>query len=80
MVAQAAASVPGMQVHQLLDARNSDSVKSRAKEFDSQGIADKVSGTPTLFVGKSGTKGKQVGLTSATDEQALVDAIEAALS
>jgi protein-disulfide isomerase len=80
MVAQAAASVPGMQVHQLLDARNSDSVKSRAKEFDSQGIADKVSGTPTLFVGKSGTKGKLVGLTSATDEQSLVDAIEAALS
>lgn len=80
MVAQAAASIPGLQVHELLNAQSSGAVKSRAKDFDSQGISDKVSGTPTLYVGKSGTKGKLVGLASATDEQALVDAIEAELS
>ena len=44
----------------------------QASTFDSQQAADKVSGTPTLFVGKSGTKGKQVPLQSPTDEQSLV--------
>jgi hypothetical protein len=38
-----------------------------------------VTGTPTLFVGKSGTNGKQVALTSPSDLETLVQAINAAL-
>jgi protein-disulfide isomerase len=79
MIAQAAASIPGMKVHELLNARSSSSIADEAKTFDTQALADKVSGTPTLYVGKTGTKGKLVPLTSATDRQALVDAISAAL-
>jgi protein-disulfide isomerase len=80
MIGQAAASIPGMQVQELLSARSSSAAKDKAKEFDTQGTTDKVGGTPTVFVGKTGTKGKQVALTSGTDQQSLVDALEAALS
>jgi hypothetical protein len=38
-----------------------------------------VPGTPTLYVGKSGTKGQVVNLQSATDEQTLTAAIDDAL-
>jgi protein-disulfide isomerase len=79
MIAQAAASIPGLKVHVLLAARSSGSVKSQAKTFDSQANADKVSGTPTLYVGKTGKKGALVPLASSTDKQSLVDAISAAL-
>jgi protein-disulfide isomerase len=79
MIAQAAASVPGMKVHELLNSRSAGSIADQAKTFDNQALADKVSGTPTLYVGKTGTKGKLVPLSSATDQQALVDSISAAL-
>jgi protein-disulfide isomerase len=80
MIATAAASIAGMNVPKLMSDRNTSSVKDEAKSFDGMATADKVSSTPTLFVGKSGTKGKQVPLTSATDKQSLVDAIETALA
>jgi protein-disulfide isomerase len=80
MVGQAAASIPGLKVAQLLSDRNSGATQSQAKAFDAQQSADQVTGTPTLFVGKSGTKGKQVPLASSTDEQSLVTAINDALS
>jgi hypothetical protein len=38
-----------------------------------------VQSTPTIFVGKTGTKPKPVAM-DATDTQALVDAIETALA
>jgi protein-disulfide isomerase len=79
MIAQAAASVPGMDVHGLLNASSAGSVSDKAKTFDDQAAADKVSGTPTLYVGKSGKKGTRVQMASSTDQQALVDAISAAL-
>ena len=79
MIAQAAASIPGMDVHGMLNARSAGSVADQAKAFDDQAVKDKVSGTPTLFVGKTGTKGKLVQMASSTDQQALVDAISAAL-
>jgi hypothetical protein len=52
----------------------------QAKNFDAQMIADKVSGTPTLFAGKSGTKGKQIPLRSPTDKPSVVTALDAALA
>ena len=76
MVGQAVSSIPGIRVHQVLEPRSPPArSRNRPSTFDSQQAADKVSGTPTLFVGKSGTKGKQVPLQSPTDEQALVTAI-----
>jgi protein-disulfide isomerase len=80
MVGQAAASIPGLQVAKLLSERSSASTSSQAKGFDAQQSADQVTGTPTLFVGKSGTKGKQVPLANSTDEASLVTAIQNALS
>ena len=80
MVSQAAASIPGLQVHVLLAARSSGSISDQAKGFDEQATADKVTGTPTLYVGKSGKKGKLVPLTGATDQKTLVDALDTALS
>jgi protein-disulfide isomerase len=79
LLGQIAASVPGMKVHQLLDERGSSSVKSQASTFDAQADADKVPGTPTLYVGKTGTKGKVVNLANADDYTSLSDAIKALL-
>jgi protein-disulfide isomerase len=79
MIGQIAASVPGMQVHDLLSARNSSTVKTQGAAFDKQGTADKVPGTPTLYVGPSGQKGTVVNLKNADDEQSVVDAITQAL-
>jgi protein-disulfide isomerase len=80
MVGQVASSIPGVKVRELLNARSSGAVKSQAKGYDAAAAVDKVSGTPTLFVGKTGTKGKEVPLASPTDEQSLVKALDAALS
>jgi protein-disulfide isomerase len=79
MIAQAAASIPGLKVHQLLDARSAGSIATQAKALDAQMVADKVSGTPTLYVGKTGKKGSLVSMANSTDQQSLVDAISAAL-
>jgi protein-disulfide isomerase len=76
MVGQAVSSIPGIKVHQVLDSQSSGAVGKQAREFDQQQAADKVSGTPTVLVGKSGTKGKQVPLQSPTDEQSLVTALD----
>lgn len=75
MVLQAAESVPGLNPAKLNADRSLSSVKKQASSYDRLGNADKVTGTPTLFVGKSGTHGKQVPLSSPTDEQAVVTAI-----
>lgn len=80
MVAQAAKSIPGLNPRQLFAVRNSASVKDEAWTFDRAAATEKVTGTPTLFVGKSGQKGKQVPLSSPTDERSLVKAIQAALT
>jgi len=79
MVVQAAASVPGLKVPQLLADMSSSTVKNEAKAVAAEANARQVSGTPTVFVGKSGTKGTQVNLQSGGDEQSLVAALDAAL-
>jgi protein-disulfide isomerase len=80
MVGQAVSSIPGIQVHTVLNLASSGSVSQQAKTFDAQMIVDKVSGTPTLFAGKSGTKGKQIPLRSPTDSQSVVTALDAAIA
>jgi protein-disulfide isomerase len=79
MVAQAAESIPGLNPRLVYTARNSAAVKKQAGDYDALQSADQVNQTPTLFVGKSGTKGKVVNITSPTDEASVVKAIKAAL-
>jgi protein-disulfide isomerase len=80
LIATAAASIRGMNVRKLVSDMDSSTVSSTAKRFDEEEAADKVRATPTIFVGKSGTKGKVVPLKSPTDKATLVDAIDTALS
>jgi protein-disulfide isomerase len=80
MVAQAAKSIPGLDPRRLFAQRDSATVKAAAAAFDRDAVRDGVKGTPTLFVGKSGTPGKQVALRSPTDESSIVAAIDAALA
>jgi protein-disulfide isomerase len=78
MVAKVAGSVPGLRVQQLLSARNSGAVKSAQRKVDDLANVRKVTGTPTLFVGKSGTQGSEVQMADSTDAAAVVAAIKAA--
>jgi protein-disulfide isomerase len=80
MVASAAASIPGLDVTKLLSDRNSSAVAKAASTFDSEAVSDKVSSTPTLLVGRTGTKPTPVPLQSATDEPTLVSALDTALA
>jgi len=78
MVTSAASSIPGLRVHELLSARDSAPVKAAAQHVADLAGADNVTSTPTILVGKTGTQGTVVTLASPTDEQTLVDAINAA--
>jgi protein-disulfide isomerase len=75
MIAAIAKSIPGLHVHTLLNARTSAAVNAAQKQVDNLATTDKVTGTPTLYVGKTGTKGAIVNLASATDEKTLLAAI-----
>jgi protein-disulfide isomerase len=56
MVERAAASIPGLDVSAIVQARDSAATRAQAKRFSDEATADKVSGTPTLYVGKTGGK------------------------
>ena len=79
MVTQAAASIPGLKVPQLLAERTSSAVKKAAANVAAQANADQVQGTPTIFVGKTGSKPIQVPLQSGSDQATLVKYINSAL-
>ena len=76
MVTAAASSIPGLQVHGFLNARSSGAVKAAQKQVDDLAITDKVNATPTVYIGKTGAKGRQVNMRSPTDERTLVTAID----
>jgi protein-disulfide isomerase len=61
MVADAAASVPGLNAQQLQSDVNSKSVADQTVRFDQQAKADQLGGTPTLLVGKTGGQLKNLG-------------------
>jgi protein-disulfide isomerase len=61
MVAQAAASVNGLDVQKLWADRSSSTVSKQAAQVAALAQVDNVTGTPTVFVGKTGTKPKLVG-------------------
>ncbi len=80
MIYQIAESVPGLNVPQLLSDRKSATVKKEASDVAALATVDHVSGTPTVFVGKNGTKPKLVGSPGAApDLQQVSLAIDTAL-
>jgi protein-disulfide isomerase len=79
MVTQAASSIPGLKVPLLLAQRKSAAVRRAAANVAAQAQADQVQGTPTIFVGKTGSKPTQVPLQSGGDQKTLVQYINSAL-
>ncbi len=80
LIKSAGASIPGLDVDRLLSDRNSKAVEDRSGSIDAQGVRDGVKSTPTILVGKTGTKPKLVTLTSASDSATVGTAIDAAMS
>ncbi len=81
MLASIAASVQGLNVKQVWTQRNSGQVKAVASQVDAQASADNVVGTPTILIGKKGTKPKDVAPAgSAPTLQEVETAIDAALA
>ena len=78
-IEQAAASVPGMDVPRLLADQDSSAVKKVADRIDSQSNADRVSQTPTLLLGKTGSKLQPVSSQVTFDEARLAAAIRRSL-
>jgi protein-disulfide isomerase len=78
MITNAAASIPGLDVPELLAARSSSAVAAEATRFDEQAAADGVSQTPTILVGRRGTTPQPVTLTSPDDPAPVEAAITAA--
>jgi protein-disulfide isomerase len=78
MVVATASSIPGLKVPQLLADRNSSVVKSEASAADAEAKAAGVNSTPTILVGPTGGTQTQVAMTSPTDKQEVVAAIEGA--
>jgi protein-disulfide isomerase len=79
MITAAAKSIPGVDVQALLATRNSAGVAATATSYDAQAKADKVGGTPALYVGKSGGKLVAFSPESAPDVVALSAEFDRAL-
>jgi len=61
MIYQIAVSIPGLNVPKLLSDRKASEIKKQASDVAALAVVDHVSGTPTVFIGKNGTKPKLVG-------------------
>jgi protein-disulfide isomerase len=79
MVTAAAKSIPGLDVQTLLNTRNAASVVDTAKRYDAEAKADRVGGTPALYIGKSGGKLAAFSPRNAPDAAALSAALDQAL-
>jgi protein-disulfide isomerase len=76
LVAEAAASIPRLWVHSLLDARDSAGVAKLGAHYDALALIDDVKSTPTFFVGSSfGGRRKLLVDLSETSLSAAVDAL-----
>jgi protein-disulfide isomerase len=74
MVAQAAASVNGLNVEKLWTDRSSGSIAKQADDVAALAQARKVTGTPTVFVGKTGSTPKLVGANGSVPDLAQTEA------
>jgi protein-disulfide isomerase len=79
MVERAASSIPGVDPRALVQASTSDVTVSLGNHVNQLAKVDKVTGTPTILVGKTGTQPKQVAMKSPTDGASVIAAIQAAL-
>jgi protein-disulfide isomerase len=77
-IKRAAASVPGMDVDRVLDGQNSTFVTNATNRIDAQANADNVSQTPTLLLGKTGTRLKLLTSAQTFDEAKLAAAVRRA--
>jgi protein-disulfide isomerase len=75
-----AASVPGMKIDPLFAQRSSAAVKAEASQIAADATAQKVTGTPTLFVSKGVGKPVYVPMANGLDEATLVKYLNSALS
>jgi protein-disulfide isomerase len=81
VLAQIAASVPGLNVPTLFAQRSSAKTTAIVAQVDSLAQADKVGGTPTILVGRNGTTPKDVSPAGqAPTLQETLNAIETALA
>ena len=74
-----AQSVPGLRIQPLFTERSSASVKAEAATVAKDAAAQKVSGTPTIFLTTPPGKTVQVPLANGLDETTLVKYLNAAL-
>jgi protein-disulfide isomerase len=75
LVRAAYASIPGLNVQEAMNSRNSSRVVAQTKTFDQDVNTDNVLGTPTVFVGKTGGKLTNIAPGGAPD----VATVEAAI-
>jgi protein-disulfide isomerase len=80
LIGSTAASIPGLRVQKLLADAGSSRVSRRAVSLDSEALAAGVNSTPTVLVGKAGSRPVPVPLASPTDTASAEAAIDAALS
>jgi protein-disulfide isomerase len=78
IIRAAANSIPALDAATLMSSRNSAQVISEEKRFDAQANADHVSGTPGIYVGKSGGKLRAVSPGLAPDGATLSAAFDRA--
>jgi protein-disulfide isomerase len=80
MLYNIAVSIPGMKIDPLFTQRNSAAVKAEASQDAADADAQKVTGTPTIFLTKGAEKPVQVPLANGLDEATLVKYLNAALA
>jgi protein-disulfide isomerase len=76
-IRSAYASIPGLDAEAAEKARNAAAVSQLADEYDTQADADKVRGTPTVLVGKTGGKLTEVPSPDVANLSAAVQAAQA---
>lgn len=75
-----AASVPGLKIDPLFSQRSSAAVKSEASQVAADATAQKVSGTPTIFVEAAAGRPVRVPMKNGLDETTLVQYLNSALA
>ncbi|HEY2542964.1 MAG TPA: thioredoxin domain-containing protein [Gaiellaceae bacterium] len=80
MLYNIAAGVPGLKIDPLFSERNSAAVKKAASQVAADANAQKVSGTPTLFLTKGPASPVEVPISNGLDEATLVKYLNAALA
>lgn len=78
-IEKAAASVPGMDVRAVLDDQGSSAVKNAGAKIDAEATGDRLPETPTLFLGKTGSKLHIVSSSVIFDEAKLAAAIRSSV-